>query len=128
MGLDPYFSPEHLSLFRCDCCKQIDRDKFQQYTFPEHYLVKIDPQAFKQVLSNLLSNALQITTEGAVKITTSLGHIDDNHAVIKMTIMDSRSGLSQEEQQLNCLNATAKQVQVVSPSRFWFRLFVRSKN
>ncbi len=28
-----------------------------------------------------------------------LGHIDDNHAVIKMTIMDSGSGLSQEEQQ-----------------------------
>lgn len=40
-------------------------------TFPEHYLVKIDPQAFKQVLSNLLSNALKFTTEGAVKITTS---------------------------------------------------------
>lgn len=33
-------------------------------TFPEHYLVKIDPQAFKQVLSNLLSNALKFTTEG----------------------------------------------------------------
>lgn len=28
-----------------------------------------------------------------------LGDIDDNHAVIKMTIMDSGSGLSQEEQQ-----------------------------
>ncbi|MEV9810928.1 oxalyl-CoA decarboxylase [Escherichia coli] len=68
-------------------------------TFPDHYLVKIDPQAFKQVLSNLLSNALKFTTEGAVKITTSLVHIDDNHAVIKMTIMDSGSGLSQEEQQ-----------------------------
>ncbi|EFB4672691.1 acid-sensing system histidine kinase EvgS [Escherichia coli] len=68
-------------------------------TLPERYLVKIDPQAFKQVLSNLLSNALKFTTEGAVKITTSLGHIDDNHAVIKMTIMDSGSGLSQEEQQ-----------------------------
>lgn len=40
-------------------------------TFPEHYPVKIDPQAFKQVLSNLLSNALKFTTEGAVKITTS---------------------------------------------------------
>ncbi len=41
----------------------------------------------------------KFTTEGAVKITTSLVHIDDNHAVIKMTIMDSGSGLSQEEQQ-----------------------------
>lgn len=28
-----------------------------------------------------------------------LVNIDDNHAVIKMTIMDSGSGLSQEEQQ-----------------------------
>lgn len=39
-------------------------------TLPERYLVKIDPQAFKQVLSNLLSNALKFTTEGS-KITTS---------------------------------------------------------
>lgn len=37
-------------------------------TFPDHYPVKIDPQAFKQVLSNLLSNALKFTTEGAVKL------------------------------------------------------------
>ena len=95
----PTFSPEHLSLFRCViAAKQIDRIKCSS-TLPERYLVKIDPQAFKQVLSNLLSNALKFTTEGAVKITTSLGHIDDNHAVIKMTIMDSGSGLSQEEQQ-----------------------------
>lgn len=98
MGRYPYFSPEHLSLFRCDCCKQIDRIKLQQY-ISWSLLVKIDPQAFKQVLSNLLSNALKFTTEGAVKITTSTVHIDDNHAVIKMTIMDSGSGLSQEEQQ-----------------------------
>ncbi len=25
------YHPEHLSLFRCDCCKQIDRIKLQQY-------------------------------------------------------------------------------------------------
>lgn len=68
-------------------------------TFPEHYLVKIDPQAFKRVLSNLLSNALKFTTRGSVKITTAMEHIEDEGAVIKMEIMDSGSGISQEEQQ-----------------------------
>ncbi len=27
----PTYRPEHLSLFRCDCCKQIHRIKLQQY-------------------------------------------------------------------------------------------------
>ncbi len=27
----PTLSPEHLSFFRCDCCKQIHRIKLQQY-------------------------------------------------------------------------------------------------
>ncbi|MGU0016756.1 ATP-binding protein [Escherichia coli] len=62
----------------------------------------------------------QIYHRGAVKITTSLVHIDDNHAVIKMTIMDSGSGLSQKNNN-NSLNATAKQVQVAS-NRIWLRL------
>ncbi|GHL11224.1 hypothetical protein ECZU22_51230 [Escherichia coli] len=34
-------------------------------TLPERYLVKIDPQAFKQVLSNLLSNALNLLPRGS---------------------------------------------------------------
>lgn len=68
-------------------------------TLPEHYLINIDPQAFKQVLSNLLCNALKFTTEGTVKISTTMDQLDENRAVIKLIIADSGSGISQEEQQ-----------------------------
>lgn len=43
------------------------------------------------MLSNLLPRAVKITTSPVTLMT--------NYAVIKMTIMDSGSGLSQEEQQ-----------------------------
>ncbi len=100
MGRYPYFSPEHLSLFRMRLLQANPSRLSCSSTFPDHYTVEIDPQAFKQGLIKFTEQCSQIYHRGgSKKLRPPLVHIDDNHAVIKMTIMDSGSGLSQEEQQ-----------------------------
>lgn len=63
-----------------------------------------DPQRLKQVISNLISNAIKFSTRGNVMVrATALGEVD-NQLEVKFNISDSGVGLS-DEQQENLFNA-----------------------
>lgn len=66
-----------------------------------------DPQRLKQVISNLISNAIKFSTRGNVIVrATALGEVD-NQLEVKFNISDSGVGLS-DEQQENLFNAFTK--------------------
>jgi signal transduction histidine kinase len=56
-------------------------------------LIMIDPDRFRQVLSNLLSNALQNTPEGG-QITTS---ITSNAEAVKFSVSDTGPGIPPDD-------------------------------
>ncbi|WP_095189584.1 transporter substrate-binding domain-containing protein [Pseudomonas sp. Irchel 3E19] len=62
--------------------------------------VQLDPLRFKQVLSNLISNAIKFTESGHVRITLDLiTGGDQAHSLIQLTVQDSGVGISAEDQQ-----------------------------
>ena len=60
--------------------------------------VLIDPLRFKQVLSNLVSNAIKFTCEGYVKITASGELVDPFSLALTLLVEDSGIGITQEDQ------------------------------
>lgn len=66
----------------------------------QNTLVMIDPQAIKQVLNNLLSNALKFTEAGGVTLNASLTQEDNDTARLVIHVKDSGCGLSEEEQKV----------------------------
>lgn len=66
-----------------------------------------DPQRLKQVISNLISNAIKFSARGNVIVrATALGEVD-NQLEVKFNISDGGIGLS-DEQQENLFNAFTK--------------------
>ncbi|MFJ2486411.1 transporter substrate-binding domain-containing protein [Pseudomonas sp. NPDC087639] len=62
--------------------------------------VDLDPLRFKQVLSNLVSNAIKFTEHGHVRITLDLMNTEmPARALMQLTVQDSGVGISAEDQQ-----------------------------
>ncbi|MHB2140047.1 transporter substrate-binding domain-containing protein [Pseudomonas monsensis] len=62
--------------------------------------VQLDPLRFKQVLSNLISNAIKFTEQGQIRITLDLMQTEaPAHALMQLTVQDSGVGISAEDQQ-----------------------------
>ena len=57
-----------------------------------------DPQRIRQVLTNLISNAIKFTDTGSVVVRAMLEENRGAEAVIKMTVTDTGNGLSPEQQ------------------------------
>ncbi|MFC6299286.1 transporter substrate-binding domain-containing protein [Pseudomonas sp. CCM 7893] len=60
--------------------------------------VLIDPLRFKQVLSNLVSNAIKFSHEGCVKITVAGEWVEPFSLALTLLVEDSGIGISQEDQ------------------------------
>ncbi|OUR93790.1 hypothetical protein A9Q81_15070 [Gammaproteobacteria bacterium 42_54_T18] len=58
-----------------------------------------DPLRLKQILTNLVNNAIKFTTQGEVIVRVMLDETKDGIAVIKITVSDTGIGLSTEQQQ-----------------------------
>ncbi|MGD2133016.1 MAG: ATP-binding protein, partial [Maricaulaceae bacterium] len=53
-----------------------------------------DPVRMRQVLYNLMSNAVKFTDEGAIKLSVDAKRIDDEQALIRFSILDTGCGIS----------------------------------
>lgn len=63
---------------------------------PAH--VEGDPGRLRQVLMNLLGNALKFTRRGEVALNVSLEKIEDDSALLRFEVRDSGIGIKQEKQ------------------------------
>lgn len=70
------------------------------YRLPEEKALWLDPQAIKQILSNLISNAIKFTTEGGVQIFADVRMLEDGHAQLTLRVQDSGVGISEQEQKM----------------------------
>ncbi|WP_213940775.1 transporter substrate-binding domain-containing protein [Pseudomonas sp. dw_612] len=62
--------------------------------------VMLDPLRFKQVLSNLISNAIKFTEQGEVRITVNLLPSDEtDHTRLQVQVQDTGVGISEQDQQ-----------------------------
>ncbi|WP_035214676.1 PAS domain S-box protein [Desulfitobacterium hafniense] len=63
---------------------------------PDYY--KGDPERIKQVLNNLLSNALKFTERGEVSLAVKRLQGDEDVSDLKFTVMDTGIGIAEEDQ------------------------------
>lgn len=59
----------------------------------------IDPLRFKQVLSNLVSNAIKFTNSGAVRVVAGAVPTDAENLELQLSVIDSGIGISAQDQQ-----------------------------
>lgn len=57
-----------------------------------------DPGRLRQILTNLIGNAVKFTAEGEVALFVKLDHEDDREVVIQMEIRDTGVGITEEKQ------------------------------
>ena len=78
--------------------KGIDLFKEVEDNFPG--VVSIDPLRFKQVLLNLLTNAVKFTDEGSVKISVTKESMDEEKKQVKLhfSVRDTGIGIKKENQ------------------------------
>ncbi|MEL4012909.1 response regulator [Dryocola clanedunensis] len=60
--------------------------------------VLIDPQALRQILTNLVGNALKFTEQGHIDVSARLMPDIDQHGTLILTVSDTGCGISEEEQ------------------------------
>lgn len=61
--------------------------------------VFVDPLRFRQVLSNLVSNAIKFTERGSVEVDLHITHSgSDGQAELRVSVRDTGKGMSEEEQ------------------------------
>ncbi|TDN49340.1 amino acid-binding domain sensor hybrid histidine kinase [Buttiauxella sp. JUb87] len=61
--------------------------------------VLIDPQAWRQILTNLVGNALKFTEKGHIEVLSRLTEVEDKHGTLVVTVSDTGCGISAEEQE-----------------------------
>ncbi|WP_020407920.1 ATP-binding protein [Hahella ganghwensis] len=57
-----------------------------------------DPHRLKQILMNLLGNAIKFTSKGEIKISLSSKVVDDNHIALNLKVRDTGIGIKPEKQ------------------------------
>lgn len=61
--------------------------------------VLIDPLRFRQVLSNLVSNAIKFTEQGQVMVSLNATSVIEDYVVVRVAVSDTGVGISPEGQQ-----------------------------
>lgn len=62
--------------------------------------VLVDPQALRQILTNLVGNALKFTEKGHIQVSARLIPEDEKHGTLVVTVSDTGCGISPEEQEM----------------------------
>ncbi|MBB2149136.1 sensor histidine kinase [Pedobacter gandavensis] len=69
-----------------------------EFTGDEETMVKGDPFRLKQIMLNLLNNAVKYTDQGGVVVKVDLNTADEQRAVLKVSIIDTGIGIPKEQQ------------------------------
>ncbi|MBQ8280187.1 MAG: DegV family EDD domain-containing protein [Roseburia sp.] len=56
-----------------------------------------DEKRIKQILINILANAVKYTNEGSVTLSASAEKVDENHVALKMSVADTGIGIRKED-------------------------------
>jgi two-component system sensor histidine kinase BarA len=75
-----------------------------------------DPLRLKQILTNLVNNAIKFTDHGEVVVRVMLDDMKDNLATIKVTVSDTGIGLTKEQQR--ALFSAFRQADTTTARRF----------
>lgn len=69
-------------------------------THIEHSMVKGDPSRIRQIITNLVSNAIKFTDEGSVTIRAKLKEVEveENKLILSCSVDDNGIGIAQDEQ------------------------------
>jgi signal transduction histidine kinase len=59
-----------------------------------------DPVRLRQVLLNLVNNAVKFTPQGFVELRAVLDHVENEKAIVRFSVQDSGIGLSTEQQNI----------------------------
>lgn len=69
-----------------------------EFTGNEEAMVKGDPFRLKQIMINLLNNAVKYTDQGGVVVKVNLSSIDEQTESLKVSIIDTGIGIPKEQQ------------------------------
>ena len=69
-----------------------------QYAIMCHHVVKGDDVRFRQILSNLLGNAVKFTDTGHIEVTTSIKKNADGTLTLLCSVKDTGIGIAQDKQ------------------------------
>jgi signal transduction histidine kinase/CheY-like chemotaxis protein/HPt (histidine-containing phosphotransfer) domain-containing protein len=59
--------------------------------------IQTDPTRFRQILMNILSNAIKFTESGSVRLTARCAHLFTSDAVVEVEVVDTGIGMSDEQ-------------------------------
>jgi signal transduction histidine kinase len=90
--------------------KQLDYKIIENTDVPRYVIG--DQRRVRQVISNVIANAIQYTTDGAVKIELGLAERAEDRIEIEIAVQDTGVGMSPEK--LDCLFRDLEQVQSAS--------------
>jgi len=82
----------------------------------EHAMIITDPSRLRQILTNLVSNAIKFTSDGQVLITCTLKIEDESHGRLFVSVKDSGIGIPKEK--LNLLFDPFTQVDASTTRQF----------
>lgn len=60
--------------------------------------VLVDPSCYKQILSNLVSNAIKFTDQGAICVDLAVRPLDEERLQLTLVVADSGIGIAEEDQ------------------------------
>ena len=69
----------------------------QEFTTPIPRTIQSDPTRLRQVITNLVGNAIKFTSDGEVKVVTSLVELTEQ-SCLKIDVVDSGIGMTPEQQ------------------------------
>ncbi|WP_372718458.1 ATP-binding protein [Novipirellula sp.] len=69
-----------------------------EFNSPLPRIMQTDPTRLRQVITNLVGNAIKFTDEGAVKIVVDVVTEDDSAAMLKIAVVDSGIGMTPDQQ------------------------------